>query len=88
MAWLERSAIVSELSHFVMVKHGCRARLGTSGSGHESPWSTIRSGKRIAPSVSSFNVVVELGQIAFNTVLLSVIALVRRIPLRLPRWPN
>ena len=44
--------------------------------------------KRIAPSVSSFNVVVELGQIAFNTVLLSVIALVRRIPLRLPRWPN
>jgi len=33
-----------------------------------------------------FNVGVELGQIAFITVVLSLIALVRRIPLRLPRW--
>ncbi len=33
-----------------------------------------------------FNVGVELGQIAFIAVVLSCIALVRRIPLRLPRW--
>ena len=33
-----------------------------------------------------FNVGVELGQIAFIAVVLSLIALVRRIPLRLPRW--
>ena len=33
-----------------------------------------------------FNVGVELGQIAFITVVLSLIALVRRIPLRPPRW--
>jgi HupE / UreJ protein len=33
-----------------------------------------------------FNVGVELGQIAFIAVVLAVIALVRRIPLRLPRW--
>jgi hypothetical protein len=33
-----------------------------------------------------FNVGVELGQIAFIAVVLGGIALVRRIPLRLPRW--
>jgi hydrogenase/urease accessory protein HupE len=33
-----------------------------------------------------FNVGVEIGQIAFITVVLGFIALVRRIPLRLPRW--
>ena len=33
-----------------------------------------------------FNVGVELGQIAFITVMLGAIALMRRIPLRLPRW--
>jgi HupE / UreJ protein len=33
-----------------------------------------------------FNVGVELGQIAFIAVVLSCIALVRRIPLRVPRW--
>ena len=33
-----------------------------------------------------FNIGVELGQIAFITVVLGVIALVRRIPLRPPRW--
>jgi HupE / UreJ protein len=33
-----------------------------------------------------FNVGVELGQIAFITVVLTLIAVVRRIPLRLPRW--
>jgi hypothetical protein len=33
-----------------------------------------------------FNVGVELGQIAFIAIVLSLIALVRRIPLRLPRW--
>jgi HupE / UreJ protein len=33
-----------------------------------------------------FNVGVEIGQIAFITVVLALIALVRRIPLRVPRW--
>jgi hypothetical protein len=33
-----------------------------------------------------FNVGVELGQIAFIAVVLAVITLVRRIPLRLPNW--
>ena len=33
-----------------------------------------------------FNVGVELGQIAFIAVVLAVIALVKRIPLRVPRW--
>jgi hydrogenase/urease accessory protein HupE len=33
-----------------------------------------------------FNVGVEIGQIAFITVVLGFIALVRRIPLRVPRW--
>jgi hypothetical protein len=33
-----------------------------------------------------FNVGVEIGQIAFIAVVLGFIALVRRIPLRLPRW--
>jgi len=33
-----------------------------------------------------FNVGVEIGQIVFIAVVLSLIALVRRIPLRLPRW--
>jgi hydrogenase/urease accessory protein HupE len=35
-----------------------------------------------------FNVGVELGQIAFIAVVLGGIALVRRIPLRLPRWAD
>ena len=33
-----------------------------------------------------FNVGVEIGQIAFIAVVLTLIALVRRIPLRMPRW--
>jgi uncharacterized Tic20 family protein len=33
-----------------------------------------------------FNVGVEIGQLAFITVVLALIALVRRIPLRVPRW--
>ena len=33
-----------------------------------------------------FNVGVEIGQIASITVVLALIALVRRIPLRVPRW--
>jgi hypothetical protein len=33
-----------------------------------------------------FNVGVELGQIVFITVVLTLLTLVRRIPLRLPRW--
>lgn len=33
-----------------------------------------------------FNVGVEIGQLAFIAVVLGLIALVRRIPLRLPRW--
>jgi hypothetical protein len=33
-----------------------------------------------------FNVGVEIGQLAFITVVLGFIALVRRIPLRVPRW--
>jgi hypothetical protein len=33
-----------------------------------------------------FNVGVEIGQIAFITIVLGFIALVRRIPLRVPRW--
>src|SRR6266487_1654091 len=33
-----------------------------------------------------FNVGVELGQIAFIAVVLAVIALVRHVPLRIPRW--
>jgi hypothetical protein len=36
--------------------------------------------------VSFFNVGVELGQIAFITVVLALIALVRRILLHVPRW--
>jgi hypothetical protein len=40
----------------------------------------------ISAALLFFNVGVELGQIAFIAVVLSCIALVRRIPLRVPRW--
>ena len=33
-----------------------------------------------------FNVGVELGQIAFIAIVLTLIALVRRVPLRVPHW--
>src|SRR6266487_428015 len=67
-----------------------RQREGWAGITSRAPWIIAFTfglpQNHIPAALFFFNVGVELGQIAFIAVVLAVIALVRHVPLRIPRW--